>query len=88
MQTATPLIQIAQHAARGRTVDVKHVSIASVGSRDDKRLSVGHEPYVAEKRFVENLVDSVAVVDCALRFAHNARAWSWIGIVRTWRQTS
>jgi hypothetical protein len=59
-------------------VDVENVFIfvASVGSGDDVRLTVNSETYVADKSFIENLVDGVAIVDGALRFADYAGAWS------------
>src|ERR1700674_2222154 len=73
------LIEVAQHAAGGRTVDVKHVPVASERSWDHERLSVNQEADVAEESFVEDLVDGVALVNRALRFAHYARAWSRSG---------
>src|SRR5260370_11292556 len=74
------LIEVAEHAAGGRAVDVKHVSVASERSGDDEGMSVGYEADVAEESFVEDLVDGVAVVHRPLRFAHYARTWSGIGI--------
>ncbi len=73
-------IEVAQHTAGGRAVDVKHVAVASVGSGDDERLSVGDEADMAEKGFVEDLVDDFAVVDSPLRFTHYAGACCWSGI--------
>jgi hypothetical protein len=61
-------------------VNVKQVAVASVGSGDDERLSVGDEADMAEKGFIEDLVDDFAVVDGPLRFPHYARAWCWSGI--------
>src|SRR5712671_7945708 len=74
------LIEVAEHATGGRAVDVKHVSVAAERSGDHEGLSVGNEADVAEESFVENLVDGVAVVNRALRFAHYAGAWSWSGV--------
>src|SRR5205807_10170697 len=51
------LIEVAQHAAGGRTVDVEHVSVAAERSGDDEGLSVSDEADVAKESFVENLVD-------------------------------
>jgi hypothetical protein len=61
-------------------VDVKHVSVAPERSGDDEGLSVGDEADVTEKGFIEDLVDGIAVVNRALRFAHYACARSWSGI--------
>src|SRR4029077_15561194 len=74
------LIEMWRHGVGGRTVDVKHVSVASERSWDHEGLSVNEEADVAEEGFVEDLVDGVAVVNRALRFTHNARARSWNGI--------
>src|SRR6266446_1388222 len=68
------LIEIAEHAAGGRAVDVEHVSVAPEGRWDDEGLSVGDEADVTEKGFIEDLIDGVAVVNRALRFAHYACA--------------
>src|ERR1019366_8237574 len=45
-------VEVAQHAAGGRSVDVEHVSIASIGGRDNVGLAVGDETNVAEEAFV------------------------------------
>ncbi len=81
MQTGTPWFEMAQHAAGGRAVDVEHVSVASVRHGDDEGLSFDCETHVAEESFVENLVDYVAIVHRALRFAHYARACGGVGLL-------
>src|SRR5271169_1876079 len=74
------LIEIAQHAAGGGAVDVQNVSVASKGCGDDEGLAVDNEADMAKESFIEDLIDGVAVVYRALRFAHYTRAWSWSGV--------
>jgi hypothetical protein len=57
-------------------VDVERVSVASIGSGDNVGLSVDCEADVAEESFIEDMVNGVAVVDGALRFAHYSGAGS------------
>src|SRR5690349_4123189 len=65
--------QLAQHAASGRAVDVEVRVFAAVGSRDDERLAINSESYVAEKCFVENAGNLFAVIDATVRFADDTR---------------
>ncbi len=74
------VIQVAQHATCGGTVDVQHVSVASVGGWDHVGLAVHDEAHVAEKPFVEDAVNGVAVVDSAIGLADDARARGWHGV--------
>src|SRR5690348_13474911 len=68
---------IAQHPAGRRTVHIQHLAVASIGGWNDVRLSVNRETNVAEEAFVENLVDSVAIVNAAVGFTDDTRPRSW-----------
>ena len=75
--------QCAQHAARLGAVNVKLVTDAPVASRNDDRLIVNNETNVANKTFVENPVNEIAVVEASGRKSSSAlcewfcRKWTW-----------
>ena len=58
----------AQHAARGRAVQIEPIADPAVHARDHERLPVvGDEADLADERLVEDRVDHLAIVDAALR---------------------
>src|SRR4029077_9696958 len=56
----------AQHAARGRSMDVELVAEAGITGGNDERLPVDHEADVADVAFIENGVNLLLVVSSAL----------------------
>src|SRR4029077_12080370 len=68
------LARAAEHPAGGRAVKIDSVADARVQGGNDQRLAVGGETDVAYQPFIENLVDGIAVIDAALRLAHNTCA--------------
>ena len=68
------LIQVAQHSARGGTVDVEVVARATVGRRNHEWLVVYHKTDVTDEALVKDLVSGCAIVDTAVRLADYARA--------------
>jgi len=63
-----------EHAAGCRAVKIDEFTDASVHRGNDIGLGVRSEPNVADKSFIENFVDGIAIVDTAMRFAHDTRA--------------
>src|SRR5215469_17719150 len=66
----------AQHAAGGGTVEIKIVADAGEHRGDDEWLAIGGEANVANEGFIENVVNGVAIVNGAMRFAHDPSAAS------------
>ena len=68
-------VKSAQHAAGGGSVDVQVIAAASEAGWNHERLSVSHEPDMADECFDEIGVDLLATVNGTLRFAHEFGAW-------------
>src|SRR6202030_1681888 len=71
------LARSAKHPAGGRAMKADSVADPRIERGNDKRLGVGGESHMANKPFIENLVDGFAVIEAALRLAHNTRAFAW-----------
>ena len=76
------LIEIAQHAAGGRAVNVEFVSGASVGCGNHEGLAVDDEADVADEALIEDAINRFAIVDPALGLADDTSALGgcgWLG---------
>src|SRR5260370_28975585 len=66
--------KIAEHAARGRSVKRNRYANAREQRGNDIRLAFDRKSDVADERFVENFVNTLAIVDAVLGFARLASA--------------
>ena len=72
-----PVAQIAQHAARGGTVEINRFANAREQRGDDVRLAIDGKAHVTNESFIEGFVNGFSVVDATMRLAHHARALGW-----------
>src|SRR5260370_33167560 len=65
---------VSKHAAGRGTMEINRVANAREQSGNHVRQAIDGKSDVADESFVENFINSFAVVSGARRFAHNPRA--------------